>query len=230
MQEFLSLYSKIENPTLEMVLFTFLLAFLLSSIIAITYEKTSPHTIRNPNFLQALILSSLVATTIMQAIGDSVATGLGMLGALAIIRFRTTLRDPRDIVFMFAALGTGIACGVSGFYIAVIGAFGFCLVTVILRFSPFNVGNNVIWELRVRLPEDPEAVAAVEQLLKIYCRYWSQQSIRVVTEATQEKQWEYDYVLIMRREQDRPALLKDLEATPAIPRRFSKQVDMNPFM
>lgn len=229
MQEFLSLYSKIENPTLEMVLFTFLLAFLLSSLIAVTYEKTSPHTIRSPNFMQALILSSLVATTIMQAIGDSVATGLGMLGALAIIRFRTTLRDPRDIVFVFAALGSGIACGVYGFYIAVIGAAGFCLVAVMLRFSYFNVGNNVIWVLRLRMPDDPAVVAQTEALLQQYCRYWSQQSIRVTLEARpdRDKEWEYDYLLIMHQEEDRPLLLQELEATPAKPRRFSKQLDTN---
>lgn len=93
--------------------------------MAITYQNTSNITIKSSNYIQSLILSSLVATTIMQAIGDNVAVGLGMLGALSIIQFRTNFRDPRDIIFMFAALGTGIACGVYGFYVAILGTILF---------------------------------------------------------------------------------------------------------
>lgn len=229
MQEFLSLYSKIEHPTLEMVLFTFLLAFLLSGLIAFTYERTSPHTIRNPNFMQALILSALVASTIMQAIGDSVATGLGMLGALAIIRFRTTLRDPRDIVFMFATLGAGLACGVYGFYIAIIGTTGFCVAAFVLRLTPYHVGNNTLWELRVRIAEDEAELQAFEQLLSQYCRHWNQHGMRTLSETTGKGMVEYDYVVIMRHEKERRTLVQALANAQTHIRRFSKQTDINPF-
>ncbi len=229
MQEFLSLYSKIEHPTLEMVLFTFLLAFLLSGLIAFTYERTSPHTIRNPNFMQALILSALVASTIMQAIGDSVATGLGMLGALAIIRFRTTLRDPRDIVFMFATLGAGLACGVYGFYIAIIGTVGFCFAAFVLRISPYHIGNNTLWELRVRMPDEEAELQAFEQLLSKYCRHWNQHGMRTLSESGGKSMVEYDYVVIMRHEKERRNLVHALSEAQTRIRRFSKQTDINPF-
>ena len=90
---------------------------------------------------------------VMQAIGDSLARGLGMLGALAIIRFRTTLKNPRNIVFMFAAIATGIACGISGFVIAFIGTISFCFVAVILRFTSFSQANNLIGKLTFQLPK-----------------------------------------------------------------------------
>ena len=121
MQEFFSQYAKIQNPTFEMVIFTFLLAFLCSTLIALVYWMTSPTTLRTGNYIQSLILSSIIATMILQSIGDSVASGLGILGALTIINFRTSFRDPRDIIFMFAALGTGIACGSYVFPIAIMG-------------------------------------------------------------------------------------------------------------
>lgn len=229
MQEFLSLYSKIENPTLEMVLFTFLLAFLLSSLIAFTYDRTAPHTLRSSNFIQALILSSLVATTIMQAIGDSVATGLGMLGALAIIRFRTNLRDPRDMIFMFAALGTGIACGVYGFFIAVIGAIGFCVVAFVLRYTPYYIGNNIPWELRVRIPNDDDKLFMLDELLGQYCRYWNQTSIRKIGENEEKMIIEYEYILIMHNDNQRKAFLDTLEENGIKARRFAKQTEISPF-
>jgi hypothetical protein len=126
MQEFLSLYSKMENPTLEMVLFTFLLAFLCSVSIGFTYYFTTPTTLKTANYIQALVLSSVIATMILQSIGDNVASGLGIIGALTIINFRTAFRDPRDIIFMFAALGVGIACGSYVFVIAAAGTAMFC--------------------------------------------------------------------------------------------------------
>jgi len=229
MQEFLSLYSKIEHPTLEMVLFTFLLTFLLSGLIAFTYERTSPHTIRNPNFMQAIILSALAASTIMQAIGDSVATGLGMLGALAIIRFRTTLRDPRDIVFMFATLGAGLACGVYGFYIAIIGTGGFCVVAFALWLTPYNIGNNTLWELRVRMPDEDVELQIFEEVLAQYCKHWNQHGMRAASDSSGQAFLEYDYVVIMRQEKERRSLLQALANTQTRVRRFSKQTEINPF-
>jgi len=93
-----------ENPALIAIVFTVLCSLVLGVLIAFTYEKTN-RTIDSPNhFLQAMVLITIVAATIMQAIGDSVARGLGMLGALSIIRFRTTVRNPRNIVFMFSAV------------------------------------------------------------------------------------------------------------------------------
>jgi Domain of unknown function (DUF4956) len=158
MINFFSLYTKIENPTIEMVLFTFLLSFCLSSLIAFTYQKTSlkSSNIRN-NFLQSLILGALVATMVLQVIGDNVASGLAMLGALNIVQFRTKLKTPRQSIFMFAALGIGIACGLFGFFIAILGAFSFCLVALTMRFTPLHK------------QEKPVAVKAVQWSLKFGC-------------------------------------------------------------
>ena len=99
MLDYLSLQGTTENPTFLTILFTVLLAFLLSSLIAFTYNKTTRKVMTPVDFLQTLILLAIVAATVMQAIGDSLARGLGMLGALAIIRFRTTLRTPRNMAF-----------------------------------------------------------------------------------------------------------------------------------
>ena len=106
MVDFFSIQNSTENPTLLLIIYTVLFSFLLSSLIAFTYEKTSREISKPMYFIQALVLLSIVTATVMQAIGDSVARGLGMLGALAVIRFRTTLRNPRNIVFMFFFIGS----------------------------------------------------------------------------------------------------------------------------
>lgn len=138
MLDYLALQGSTENPTFVTILYTVLLSFLLSSLIAFTYEKTTRKVITPIDFLQSLILVAIVAATVMQAIGDSVARGLGMLGALAIIRFRTSLRTPRNMVFTFAALAAGISCGVYGYVIGIAGTIGFCAAAFILRYSPLG--------------------------------------------------------------------------------------------
>ncbi len=127
-----------EYPQFVNILYSFVWAFLLSSLIAITHRFTFTGDYYPKNFFQSLILGAVVTTLVMMAIGDSLARGLGVFGAMAIIRFRTRVDDPRDVLFLFAALSTGLAIGVYGFSISFIGAILFCLVAIGLHYSPFR--------------------------------------------------------------------------------------------
>jgi len=158
-----------ENPTLMAISFTVVLSFLLGGILAFTYDKTCRDITKPIHFLQTLILIAIVAATIMQAIGDSVARGLGMLGALSIIRFRTTLRNPRNIAFMFASLAAGIACGVLGFTIAIVGTLCFCVIAFLLRLTPFSQSANIVGTLKIETHIKANYKIDIEKLLQKYC-------------------------------------------------------------
>jgi len=149
--------------------FTVVLSFLLGGILAFTYDKTCRDITKPIHFLQTLILIAIVAATIMQAIGDSVARGLGMLGALSIIRFRTTLRNPRNIAFMFASLAAGIACGVLGFTIAIVGTLCFCVIAFLLRLTPFSQSANIVGTLKIETHIKANYKIDIEKLLQKYC-------------------------------------------------------------
>lgn len=162
-----------------------LMAFLLSTLLAFTYEKSTRNIVVSKNYLQALVLASLVSATVMQAIGDSLARGLGMLGALAIIRFRTTLRHPRNMMFMFASLAVGISCGVYGFNIAVIGTLTFCLVAFLLRFSPFSDVENLVGNLRFNMRLDAsQSEEKVRKMVKPFCRKYVIQRMQISNKKT----------------------------------------------
>lgn len=222
MQEFLSLYSKIENPTMPMIFLTFLLAFLCSSLIALIYYHTTPTTLRTANYIQALVLSSLIATMILQSIGDSVASGLGILGALTIINFRTSFRDPRDIIFMFASLGVGIACGSYVFFIAVVGTLGFSLIAFLLQFTPFHLVNHFIWEIKLRIENESQWQAA-EKIMKHYCRQCTLEAIRNDIGKDSLPYHERDYVLIFFDDKKQIELLDKLKNEQINVRKFNKQ-------
>lgn len=179
MLEFLLSQNSSEAPGFLSILLSVLSSLFLSFLIVITYEVTTPDRPRSVPFLQSLALISIVAATVMQAIGDSLARGLGMLGALAIIRFRTRLNNPRNMTFMFASLAVGISCGVFGFTIAFVGTAVFCLTAFVLHFSRFSRTNDLPASLKIvstiYQSDDPKLAA----LLRKFCSHWSVKQYQV---------------------------------------------------
>ena len=217
MLEFLVSQNSSENPSFLSILLAVLSAFFLSSLIVITYELTTRDRSSNDNFLQSLALISIVAATVMQAIGDSLARGLGMLGALAIIRFRTRLDNPRNMTFIFASLAVGISCGVYGFTIAFVGTIIFCLAAVLLRFTRFSGSTDLPADLRIASDLAGDDILRLERLLTKYCRQWSINQYRVEEKATGQEQipgqlTEVSYQLAFKRKKDATALLEELKS------------------
>ncbi len=158
------------HPGLETAIFTVLFSVVLGLLLAFTYEKTSNDLGKPNHFLQAMVLVTIVSSTIIQAIGDSVARGLGMIGALSIIRFRTTIRDTRNIVFMFSAISIGIACGVFGFLIALVGTLGFSITAFLLHYSSFGTSQNKEGTLSVLLDQSVCDKKELVEIIQFFCK------------------------------------------------------------
>lgn len=231
-------------PSFYGILITALFAFVLSGVIAITYEYTTKSIYRKAHFLQALVLISIVSATVIQAIGDSVARGLGMIGALSIIRFRTVLDDPRNITFMFASLAAGIACGMLGFTIALTGTIVFCIAAVILKFSPWNKPTEFIGELKLHVPKSDESQRLVEKILVKHCvdftlnqlrflnpkkvKSYSEQGIPSIEEISRENIQEFTYQIRLKKKSTvssiSEALKEGIENLEALRINFKEQV------
>lgn len=170
-----------ESPSFLVIFISALFAFFLSSLVAITYELTTQSIYKKNHFIQSLALIGIAAATILQAIGESVAIGLGIIGALSIIRFRTALNDPRNITFMFASLGAGIACGVMGFGVALTGTLVFCLGAILIRFSPLSNNSELIGNLRIRVPKGEQYQGLIEKKLKASCKHFVLERLKTVS-------------------------------------------------
>jgi len=213
MLDILALQTTSPNPTLITIIYTVMLAFALSTLIALTYEKTFRGLSYSRNYVQALVLSAVVAATVMQAIGDSLASGLGMLGALAIIRFRTTFKDARDIIFMFAALAAGLACGVNGYAIAVVGSVGFCLISFLLYFSPFGQESYFDGMLRFNIGNDPEGKRMLEKVLSEYCKVFALITLR---DTAQGNRLDYAYHVKLKKGKNKSDFVEALKTIDVI--------------
>jgi uncharacterized membrane protein YhiD involved in acid resistance len=166
MLDLLAVQSGTANATLITLAYTLILTFILSSIIAWTYEKTFLGLSYSRNFVQAIVLSAVVAATVMQAIGDNVGRGLGMMGALSVVRFRTSFKDPRDIMFVFASLGAGIGCGVYAWGAAVGGTIAFSIVAFLLSRTGLGTKHFFDGMLRFALPNEPKVRGQIEDIMK----------------------------------------------------------------
>jgi len=230
------------TPSFYVTLITALFAFFLSSLIAITYELTTKSIYKKAHFLQSLVLIGIVASTVLQAIGDSIARGLGMMGALSIIRFRTELNDPRNITFMFASLAVGISCGVLGYGIALTGTLVFCLGAIILRLSPMSNAGELIGEIKLQVPKEDGQQKVIEKRLKKHCRNFELDQLRflspkkvsstsetgqtVIELISRENLQEFTYLIRLRNSSTVTGLtdsLKSLEGLEALKLNFKKQ-------
>jgi len=162
--------------------------------------------------VQTIALGGLVASLVMLAIGDDVARGLGMVGALTLIRFRTTLKDTRDLIFMFASLGIGVACGVQAFAAALLGTAMFSLAAMYLSWSDFGSRLQFDIMLRFQGPADAEHGEQVRAVLNRYCRGLSLIDLRSAGDNVQE----FAYHLKLSKAGTETALMRDLERVPGV--------------
>lgn len=184
MVDLLTLQTSSTNPNFITVVYTVSISLFLSIMIAITYEKTFRGLAYSRNFIQAMVLGSIVAATVMQAIGDSLARGLGMIGALAIIRFRTNFKDPRDIIFMFASLASGIACGVGGYLTGIIGTLIFSAAAFLLYFSSFGQTRYFDGLLRFVISSNDTTKNSLDLIFKDYCKSFALVTLRDIAQGT----------------------------------------------
>ncbi|ADE56125.1 DUF4956 domain-containing protein [Coraliomargarita akajimensis] len=195
------------------VLVAFSVAFILSSVITSVYRYTHHGLSYSRVFVQAMLLASITSCMMIMVIGNNLARGLGILGALAIIRFRTPVRDPRDMVFLFCCLAVGIGCGARVFAVASVGAFFFSVVALYLHWAPFSAKSEFEGLLRFLLPPDSDSH---DQLRAIFESHLSSATLVAVREATQGDYLEYSYQTRMLRDDSQQKLMQAIQALPDV--------------
>ena len=110
-EKILELFAGQQNLTWEQILAYILFSALLGVVIYISYYLTHRGTIYSKKFNASLITLTVLTGTVMTVIGNNLALSLGMVGALSIVRFRTAIKDPMDLVYLFWSISVGIICG-----------------------------------------------------------------------------------------------------------------------
>ena len=124
------LFSGTLNP-LRVVL-TLLIALAVGGFLYLIYKKTFAGVVYSRSFNISLILLTMVSALVLMLISSNLTLSLGMVGALSIVRFSTAIKDPIDTVFMFWAVGEGLALGAGFVDVGLIGALVIGVVMVVI--------------------------------------------------------------------------------------------------
>ncbi|MBM7609105.1 putative membrane protein YhiD involved in acid resistance [Lysinibacillus composti] len=126
-----SILEKTSNFSIIDSVIGLIVAFLVGLFIYYVYKKTFSGVIYSHTFNISLIIMSMTTALIIIGISSNVLLSLGMVGALSIVRFRTPIKDPMDIVYLFWAIVAGILCGAGFIPLVVIGSILIGLVLIL---------------------------------------------------------------------------------------------------
>ncbi len=119
----------ISSFSLSATVLSIVLAGLIGIYIFFCYKFITRKTFYSRNFNISLIVIAIVIAGIIAAIQSSIIISLGMVGALSIVRFRTAIKDPMDLAFLFWSISVGLICGA---HLSIIAIFVSLLVTIVV--------------------------------------------------------------------------------------------------
>jgi len=200
--------------TPENVILSLLLAFVLGQVIAWVYYFTHSGLSYSRTYVQSLVLVTIVVAMVMAVIGDNIIRAFGLMGALAIIRFRNVVKDTRDIVFIFCSLVVGMAAGSQRYAIAVLGTVILSLVALYLYLTGFGAHQPHNGFLRFSIPGHIGPKHPVPGILKRFCGNFT--LISAQDSGFGSPEVEYAYQLMVRNAKKNELMLAELEKVEGI--------------
>lgn len=143
----------------------FSLAAFLAALLAFRLRRGLSQARRNPYVAQTQILMAVVAAAMMMVVGDSAARAFGIFAAASLVRFRTNIRDPKEITVLLVCLGVGLACGVGRWDMAVILTVFVLIALAVLEYHErFQVFRSM--EITVQTRNVEESNELLKQLFE----------------------------------------------------------------
>jgi len=118
---------------IEAVIANMLVTLVIALFVYWVYKQTYTGVMYSMNFNLTILLTSMVTAMVMMVIGTNLALSLGMVGALSIIRFRSAIKDPRDIGFLFWGISVGLSAGTGSYLIAIVGSLIIALLLYVFK-------------------------------------------------------------------------------------------------
>jgi hypothetical protein len=205
--------SDVESLGWQSAMFAILLAFGLGQVIALVYMATFRGLSYSRAMVHGMALCSVVTCMLMQAVAGSIALGIGVAAGLSAVRFRTSMRDPRDIIFLFAALGVGFACGALAYPSAVIGTIAFSVGCLVLTVTSYGSKAAPDGLLRFVATPGTTSQTAIAEVLEEHCRTFSLVTLR---EAAQGTAMEHAYQISARSPEDRSRVVASLQEVAGV--------------
>jgi hypothetical protein len=199
------------NP--QTVLLSLLLAFVLGQVLAWVYYVTHSGLSYSRSYVQSLILITVVVSLVMTVIGNNIITAFGLMGALALVRFRNVIKDTRDVAFIFCALVVGMAAGSHRYVTAILGTGFLSLISLYLFYTDFGAHEPHNGFLRFSLRGPLASDHPISGILRRFCGSFTLISMQ---DSGFGGPAEYAYQILIRDTEQNEAFVAALEAVEGI--------------
>lgn len=164
------------EATASRIALRFALAAFLAGLLAFRFRRGLSFSKRNPFVAQTQILMAVVAAAMMMVVGDSAARAFGIFAAASLVRFRTNIRDPKEITVLLICLGVGLASGVGRWDMAIIlTLFALLTLAVLEYFEQSQVFRSMEMTVKTRNVDTTDAA-----LKKMFARHAFDSELREI--------------------------------------------------
>jgi len=203
------------NLDLVQIFQALMLALICGGAVSLIYRISIPDRIVSPAMMASLVLLSVIGAMVMMVIGNNIARAFSLVGALAIIRFRTRLASPLDITFVFFSLAAGIAAGVFAYKVAVLGTAVIGMAAMVLQALILITSQGPSHLLRC----DLAAYQGTEsELLEALDQHVHRRSLLEARSLRFGETLSYRYRIVLRRNRTLEPLLREMSDVEGVER------------
>ncbi len=163
------------DVSLATILLSLAIVCLIALYIFFAYRLLTRRTFYNKNFGISLAALAIITAAIILTIQSSIVISLGMVGALSIVRFRTAIKEPLDLVFLFWSISAGIICGAGLYSLAIIVSLIVTVALLVLDLIPVTKAPMLL----IVSTADPDGENALLDVVKKYSKYYRVKSRNV---------------------------------------------------
>jgi len=156
-------------PTFGIFMLGGILAFLYGYLLSLVYVRFGRPLSSGKSFGQTFVLVSMTTMFIITVVKSSLALSLGLIGALSIVRFRTPIKEPEELSYLFVAVGIGLGLGANQFLITTAAFVIIILAIVFLRRGSTNTNYENLYLTARSEEQDENTVNKINEVLLQYC-------------------------------------------------------------
>ncbi len=150
----------------------------IACYIFAVYRMVTPKTFYSKNFNISIAVTAVITAAIIIAVQSSIVISLGMVGALSIVRFRTAVKEPMDLCFLFWSIAAGICCGARMTEVACILSAILTILVIVLDRLPVGKASMILIANLRNIKMEPDFVRTVEK----HCRHYKVKSRNITAE------------------------------------------------
>lgn len=205
-------FSEATNLTPIQVVINLSLALALSYFLSIAYRTTRSGFSYSETFNLSIIIMAVVVAAIIMVIGRNIALSLGLVGSLSIIRFRTAIKDSRDMMFLFVSILIGLSMGTNNYWIGFVTAILCWILFYLFDRWNFRFPNSVDYLLVFRTGVNQDVTSEFEKIKTDLPISVKLRSVHQIS----DDYLEYTYKIKLRRPDNIETLIKAINQAPNI--------------